>query len=318
MIRKQTYELLIPIVNAMNRLFEGDSIVQNIDESWTIESCNTLWLTKGSKFNIGLLEYEVIDIEPNESITVSGEEIPELNFVINLPFFSHGTTLAKNSELNATPNAVDKLPMIWLHDPTEERFSKDTDSIIDRESDCDLFFMAETNYPDWLTLDHDKYAIKPMRNMVESFLNALNYSGKTSDGIDYDILDHANFGRYNAEKGHIKKVFDDDMSGCQLMITIPFLVDSLCHDCGDIEKPQTVTITDGVDTIEKYPGEAYVCTGGVGADATVRNSDNSFNESVASGGTLVLEDVTYSVYVNGVFNASGSLPAAVGNTINIL
>ena len=317
MIRKQTYELLIPIVNAMNRLFEGDSITDNLDGTWTIESCNTLWLTRGSKFNIGLLEYEVIDIEPNESITVSGEEEPELNFVINLPFFSHGTTLAKNSELNAVSNASDKLPMIWLHEITKERFSKDPDSVIDRESDCDLFFMAETNAPDWLTLDHDKYAIKPMRNMVESFLSALNYSGKTSDGIDYDILDHANFGRYNAEKGHIKKVFDDDMSGCQLMITIPFLVDSLCHDCGDIEKPQTVTITDGVDTIEKYPGEAYVCTGGVGADATVRNTDSTYLEIVPSGGLLVLSDITYNVIVNGVPNVSGTTPSMTDLTINI-
>lgn len=54
-----------------------------------------------------------------------------------------------------------------------------------------------------------------------------------------------------------------------------------------------------------------------GADATVVNSDASYSQTVPSGDTLTLADVTYDVYVNGVLNTSGTLPAMVNNTINI-
>ena len=53
------------------------------------------------------------------------------------------------------------------------------------------------------------------------------------------------------------------------------------------------------------------------ADATVENSTASYSQTVASGGTLVLPDTDYEIYVNGVLNQSVSLPTLETNTINI-
>jgi hypothetical protein len=55
----------------------------------------------------------------------------------------------------------------------------------------------------------------------------------------------------------------------------------------------------------------------LGVDATVENSDASYTDTVASGGTLVLPDTTYDVYVNGVFNTTFDQPTLSTNTINI-
>ena len=53
------------------------------------------------------------------------------------------------------------------------------------------------------------------------------------------------------------------------------------------------------------------------ANATVENSNSTYTSSVASGGTLVLPDTTFEIYVNGVLNTTFTQPTLDNNTINI-
>jgi hypothetical protein len=81
-----------------------------------------------------------------------------------------------------------------------------------------------------------------------------------------------------------------------------------------IEETVNITVDETVEqvnvtaatTIEQV--NVTVTEGGGGEDATVRNSNNTYNETVASGGTLVLPDTDYNIYVNTVFYATTSLP----------
>ncbi len=50
---------------------------------------------------------------------------------------------------------------------------------------------------------------------------------------------------------------------------------------------------------------------------TVENSDESYQQSVASGGTLVLPDDTFNVYLNTVLQSSVTDPVLTNTTINI-
>jgi hypothetical protein len=52
-------------------------------------------------------------------------------------------------------------------------------------------------------------------------------------------------------------------------------------------------------------------------DATVENSNATYTDTVVSGGTLVLPDTTFDIYVNGVFNTTFDQPTLDTNTINI-
>jgi hypothetical protein len=52
-------------------------------------------------------------------------------------------------------------------------------------------------------------------------------------------------------------------------------------------------------------------------DATVENSDASYTLSIASGGSEVLPDTQYDVYINGVFNQSVNLVTLKNETLNI-
>ena len=52
--------------------------------------------------------------------------------------------------------------------------------------------------------------------------------------------------------------------------------------------------------------------------ATVENSNATYSDTVISGGTLVLPDTTFDIYVNGVFNQSVTLPTLDNaNVLNI-
>lgn len=53
------------------------------------------------------------------------------------------------------------------------------------------------------------------------------------------------------------------------------------------------------------------------AAANVHNSNNTFDEDIASGGSLELEDTDINVYVNGILNQSTTAPAMIDLNINI-
>jgi hypothetical protein len=77
----------------------------------------------------------------------------------------------------------------------------------------------------------------------------------------------------------------------------------------------TITITAGTSTdsitIEN------TCNG-ICLDATVENSTQSYQQTVVSGGTLVLPDTDIEVYVDGILQATSAAPTLENNTINIL
>ena len=78
----------------------------------------------------------------------------------------------------------------------------------------------------------------------------------------------------------------------------------------------THTQTDG--SPETLPAQtALVCDPPTCADGVAENSDATFQTNVPSGGTTVLSDTTYEVYVDGVLESSATLPSLVNQTINI-
>jgi hypothetical protein len=90
---------------------------------------------------------------------------------------------------------------------------------------------------------------------------------------------------------------------------------------GDVNNayPVDIQLTDGVNPVTP---DAVTIIGNTvtieAPDATVTNSNATYTDSVASGGTLVLPDTTFDIYVNGVFNQSVTLPTLDNaNVLNI-
>jgi len=70
--------------------------------------------------------------------------------------------------------------------------------------------------------------------------------------------------------------------------------------------------------MEGISGGGLPPSGGDCLDATVVNSDNSYIQLVVSGGTLVLPDTVYNIYVDNVLQNTVSVPTLKNETINIL
>lgn len=225
-VRRTTYDLLTPIVNSIYKWINGDSITNHGNGTYTLYTCDTLWLTVKRKFTINSVSYTVEDLSPNEWVKLKGVSQPPLKFEIYSPQFVHGTIIAQSTEYdNRSHLSWNKLPMIYLQEITREDFNNDVSESGDRDSDCTIYFMTEANIKDWKIVDHDKYAVMPMRNLLFGFIEALNEATNVdADELKkYSVYNRQDWGEFLFPNGQIKKYFKDDLSGSELRITIPFL-----------------------------------------------------------------------------------------------
>lgn len=293
----QTYDLLLPVFEAMNRQIEVTSIAALSANEWQIFTCNTLWVTKSFTVEIAGNNYKVTDIEHNQWIKVRSTVTPPIApvatvFNANEPYFVHGTLHSVNLDNTGKKAFYDKYPMLWLHDITNERNDRNDENLVGRYSDCDFFCLISSKNEEWATLDHDKYAIKPARNLLKSFLDALLAAritaldtGTIQAFYEDQTRDHARFGKYlnagNASK-NVAKEFADDVSGTHLKISIPFYKTYCCTDC--CERP--------------------ALGGGI---VQIRNTNDTFTDSQVAPGTYTIPNTDVDVYIDGVLNQSVSV-----------
>ncbi len=373
-ISKSTYELLLPINAAINNNVNVTSVVTNNNGTFTLNTCNTLWATIGFPVKINNFEYKIKSVVNDVSITVkpvTGNTAPVVGvFPLYVPKFYHGTITATEVDLNKRVNDnllwSDKLPMIWLHEPTDEDYDPDSGNAIALRSHCDIYFLIDADFAKWNNDDHYNFAIKPMRKLFAAFYEAMKYSGLVNESLitGLRITPLPRFGRYTAVTGSKDQsnstgtkntIFAQfEMSGIRTKLTIPwirtdgnccvasFISPDICLDAvvvnsdnsfshsiasgGTYTLPnQTVNITQNAVVIDSFTfvpmsdatGTVTPPTGDCD-NAIVKNSNNSFMQSVAAGGDFELEDQVFDVYVNGVYNTSFTIPSMKNETVNLI
>jgi hypothetical protein len=214
-----THEHIQAIINTIDGTIKVTSVDVISSGLYRMNTSKTLWATVGNLLGA----YKITDVVENASITVkSNVALSAGSYSLRLPFFYYGTFLDTNKELMKKKNANDKLPFIYLHLNAPEVYASEMD-LVDYESDCAIYFMANCDPKDWLTGDHYTNAIKPMKSAVRQFMIALsNYAqANASYNITFVENDFVNFGDV-IEKGIDKKIFSDNISGVELLIKIPF------------------------------------------------------------------------------------------------
>jgi len=252
-------EILKLFLNSLSHLINVNSTVDNGDSTYTLFVDNTYYLTINKTITINNIDYIVVDFELNKWIKLKGSTIPAVNeFTIPNPAFLHGTPIMVNNE----HSMQNDYPLIWLVEFLEINFNNDFAKNETARLDLNLLFLTDINYEDWIVEDHYKYAIYPMQNEINFIISAIKKRGDLFGDFDeYKIINHVNFGQYITDKGYTKQIISDQLSGCQLKLTLPYVIDV----CSDIKK--------------------IICKS---LPATVKNSDNSYNEVVNSGSTLIL------------------------------
>jgi len=224
---KRTEIIIGELVTGMDYSFTASSITDNLDGTYTLESCNTKHLQSGYIVTIDAVDYTITAVDVDNSITIMGSPLPTtLVFDVYQPFYKYGTIITTNNELDKENDALDILPLVYLRTEFEETFNN-RDSSFDRESAVEIFFLTQNDFS-MTESEIESNGVLPMRNLAEMFIESLNKNKDIGIFTDYKIKNWLRFG-FETQNGTTKKIFNYcDMSGCQLSITLPISKNLAC------------------------------------------------------------------------------------------
>lgn len=228
---RQIVERVSPII-AFDR-------VEVIGTNCRYYSCDTSYAMNGRTIVLAGNSYEIETVSPNKYIEIENPgscmDVTTGTLDYDLHFF-YGTVINTNNELTGIPDTDDKVPMVYLLEPFEDYVKHDNGKSIERETSCHLYFLSWSNYWDWQTQDHHKIVLDVMETLAQKFMETAYDSGLTFPIEEYRQLSRVNFGVYkeNRDKnrqtaGAEARKFNDQLSGIEIKVTLPFLrVDNCC------------------------------------------------------------------------------------------
>ena len=248
-------------------LFTSPTVVP---DGWKLTTCNTYWLRQGSRITIDGLNYKVVDFSLNSWLTVSGASIPTgTEFSIIAPEYWHGTHRKVSGERDKTSN-VSKV-FVYLPIPS---VSGDDDQLSPYAYTADIkpiFLMDYDPQKDTSLLQQD-LMIKPLLSMSDVFRSLIDDQPNLFETLDsYDEIQIPNFGDESVW-GKDSLIFNEKISGIQLLLTLQGYEDSNCNTCDN---------------------PILLCS-----SATYKNSDDTFIQEIASGQSFISADITNQI--NGV------------------
>lgn len=170
----------------------------------------------GTEFTVSAVNYDTNVITLVDATGFTG------NMVLQKPYFFVGTPMATNSEWKKfSSNEFNKVPFIWMVEPTPERPDY-TGASIERESDIRIVFLDSNNIKDWITTQTHDFKLQSLYNMYTEFARVV----RTSTAFDWDRLTGATvrnltkFGTETAD-GFEKNIIDANLTGVECRITLP-------------------------------------------------------------------------------------------------
>ena len=216
-MRRETVDIVRELVGKIPKRIVASEIVDNGDNTYTYKTCDTLY-AQGTcqEVTIGGERYEVVGVEFCESITLKGDVLPtELEFDLYDVYYFHGVVQDTAEEWIRITDYADKTPMVYLVEPSVEDPNDDVKKSIDRVSKFRMFFIGQSKWEDFTTLDHYDYAIRQMSRLEALFADTLRLSKDIHDYDRSNKMNRAKFAR-KTKSDSVEAVFDEDLTGCQL------------------------------------------------------------------------------------------------------
>jgi hypothetical protein len=160
------------IVDKMDCNVEVTGIVSNdltvCDPKWAAFE-HVVMDSIGGTFTVSAVNHNINVITLIDATGFTG------NMVLKKPYFFVGTPRATNAEWeDFALNLRDKLPAIWMVEPTAERPNYDPKSPIERESDVRLEFIDTNDTTNWITTKTHSIRLQSLYNMYTEFVKVIN------------------------------------------------------------------------------------------------------------------------------------------------
>jgi len=225
---KDITEIVGDLVESLNFKFESTLTTMLVVDGvnlYRLDTCNSYWLTVGTKFTIDIsgtdYEFKIQEVVINEYILLlpSLDTIPTIPigeiFDIPKPTYRHGTARAINEELSVTDQDEKRL-FLWLFETVEENIIADTSSPLEKTASVRLFIFAEANTTDWFTENHYNGVIRPLKQLYKELRVKIKADRLTFGELeDFKETGLADWGEFNNLKGYEPRVFDELWSGLE-------------------------------------------------------------------------------------------------------
>ena len=209
--------------------------------------------------------------------------------------------------LRAYKEEVVTYPMVNAYYPTG--------TLLDNTTPIDLYIVVSDKvYKDLSNLNDTE---SDTLQVCRDFFNVINRSTRWNriGKVNSCIIDKFYERGADEVAGHIMKInfrINDSNSICNLPLSGYDFDGNYTSSCEPVLIYENNILVDSVPSGGTYSYTLPTCE-----DATVTNSNNSYTDTVASGGTLVLPDTTVNVYVNNVLDQSVTFATLSNQIINI-
>jgi len=137
------------------------------------------------------------------------------------PFYFHGTPLEINVLLGQVPSSKNKYPAIFLFEPILMNENNDITQVVGASPKLQIYFMHDwASQEQWTTGDHYTNIIDDMDELKREFIKKLKANKYVKKITDYSTVRHAKWGLFFNDQGYKNQVFNDQLSGVELEITL--------------------------------------------------------------------------------------------------
>lgn len=232
---KLLHEIIADIISAMIFRVSFKSVTDNGDGTFTLNDvCDFHHCQPGFPIKINGNDYEIVDYDYSTKILIvkGANSIGVNSFILDKPFFFHGTPVQQEAELTKI-QLDDKVPMVYFMEPYETETDYSPQSSIDRRTEITLCFLTSVNIPKLVTDDLYHNGINPMKNLMEDVIQALIdsnlfYVRKQKDNPKF----YTKFGINIANYGTKKLYFSENLSGVGDKIKLEIYHTTEC-ECSD-------------------------------------------------------------------------------------
>lgn len=225
-----TIDYIKGIIEGLTFTQKISNIIPGTSET-TFDTCKTYWIFPKSVITIDGLDYKVLDFEINESVTIRGIlSGNETQFTIKAPNFFRGTPMQTSNALMMIKDWKNKLPMAYLIQPMKEtRSLNPLEKIGVTAEGVRILFMLPGKLADSIDQQY-LTAIQPTDNLVFEYEKALMTdpnigelgNATKSDRPNYGVWVSSNSKTKPSNQDNVKKLIDEDISGIEYSIDIPF------------------------------------------------------------------------------------------------
>ena len=200
------------LINNISYDIEVKSIIDNLDGTYRINTCNTLHLRVG----MFLGAYEVTDVSINSYFILAGSGLNLNTNTFTLPTFGfeRGSLIDVDGERGSKKRMqLQVTPFLWVREPFTETLLNNELSRIYGNFDLELYFMGDNNP---MSLQDEIYedVVNPIYNFVHHFIDYMN----SREDIFSEIRDIQIVKRTNAGVTQERRLFDENLSGVEMRL----------------------------------------------------------------------------------------------------